>query len=80
MRTTLDLEKPVLQALKRLQKQEKASLGSVASRLLAEALHQREIQSENKALETFSWSSINMKSRVDIADKDALHRSLDEVA
>jgi hypothetical protein len=38
MRTTLDLEKPVLEGLKRLQKEEKLPLGKIASRLLAEAL------------------------------------------
>lgn len=38
MRTTLDLEKPVLDGLKKLQKLEKVSLGEIASRLRAEAL------------------------------------------
>jgi hypothetical protein len=38
MRTTLDLEKPVLDGLRRLQKEEKIPLGKIASRLLAESL------------------------------------------
>jgi len=38
MRTTLDLEKPILEGLKSLQKKEKISLGKIASRLLAGAL------------------------------------------
>ena len=33
MRTTLDLEKPVLDGLKQLQKKEKIPLGKIASRL-----------------------------------------------
>jgi hypothetical protein len=38
MRTTLDLEEPVLEGLKSLQKKEKLPLGKIASRLLADAL------------------------------------------
>jgi len=38
MRTTIDLEAPVLEELKRVQQEEGISLGKLASRLLADAL------------------------------------------
>ncbi len=77
MRTTLDLDKPVLDGLKRLQKREKASLGEIASRLLAEALRQREVGGAGDAV-AFRWNAIDMGAKVDLGDKEALHRMLDE--
>lgn len=75
MRTTLDLEKPVLDGLKKLQKREKLSLGKIASRLLAEALD-REIASK-PAPKPFKWYSSPMGAKVDISDKDALYRAME---
>jgi hypothetical protein len=76
MRTTLDLDKPVLQALKRLQKQEKATLGAIASRLLAEAL-QRHEANRPASPTRLPWMVKDMKSRVDLSDKEALFQALD---
>lgn len=77
MRTTLDLDKPVLDGLKRLQKVEKVSLGELASRLLAEALREREARRRvgSPALE---WNVADMGAKVDLADKEALYRALGE--
>lgn len=77
MRTTLDLDKPVLDGLKRLQKVEKVSLGELASRLLAEALREREARRRvgSPALE---WNVADMGAKVDLADKDSLYRALGE--
>lgn len=75
MRTTLDLEKPVLDGLKRLQKEEKIPLGKIASRLLAEALDKKR-ETGNKR-PPFRWVSADMGAKVDIADKEALYRELD---
>lgn len=75
MRTTLDLEKPVLDGLKSLQKQEKLPLGKIASRLLADALAQKR-QAEPKP--PFQWVSAEMGAKVDLSDKDALYRELDK--
>jgi hypothetical protein len=77
MRTTLDLEKPILDGLKKLQKREKLSLGKIASRLLAEALD-RELTSK-PAPEPFKWNSSPMgaKAKVDILDKDALYKAME---
>lgn len=76
MRTTLDIEKPVLDGLKRLQKQEKASLGALASRLLADALRRRD-ETGGSAQKPLAWISIDMEAKVDLSDKEALYRALD---
>jgi len=77
MRTTLDLDKPVLDGLKRLQKAEKVSLGVLASRLLAEALRQQKTRG-GTSLPALDWTASDMGAKVDLADKDALYRALGE--
>lgn len=76
MRTTIDLEKPVLDALKRLRQKEKRSLGQIASRLLADALA-REATADKQA-EPFEWETAPMGAQVDLTDKDAVYRAMGE--
>lgn len=76
MRTTLDLEKPVLDGLKSLQKKEKLPLGKIASRLLAEALARETSGLSSPA--SLEWISAPMGAKVNLADKDALYRALEE--
>ncbi|GMV46392.1 MAG: hypothetical protein AMXMBFR66_17900 [Pseudomonadota bacterium] len=76
MRTTIDIDDPVLKDLKRLQRREGKSLGRLASDLLATALadaRRREPQPE-----VFKWLSRPMGARVDLADRDALLDALDD--
>lgn len=75
MRTTLDLEKPVLEGLKSLQKKEKIPLGKIASRLLAEALARE--SAGNTDLPVLEWRSAAMQSKVNLADKEAIYRAMD---
>ena len=75
MRTTLDLEKPVLDGLRKLQKEEKLPMGKIASRLLAEALARK--QTTGRGSPAFKWVSADMGAKVDLADKDAIFRELD---
>jgi hypothetical protein len=75
MRTTLDLEKPVLDALKARGEKEGTSLGKLASRLLAEAMAREE--SDKPSSPPFRWISTAMNAKVDLSDKDALYRALD---
>jgi len=75
MRTTLDLEKPVLEGLKSLQKTEKIPLGKIASRLLADALAR--IASEAPKHQGLQWSSSPMLAKVNLADKDAVARAME---
>lgn len=74
MRTTLDLEAPVLKDLRELQRHEGGTLGGLASRLLAEALARRPKRPVAPALE---WTVRPMGARVDLADKDAVYAILD---
>jgi hypothetical protein len=75
-RTTIDIDTPLLEELKDLQKKEKKSLGALVSQLLAEALaHRARRASVPRKLH---WVSHPMGARVDISDKDALYAALDE--
>ena len=75
MRTTLDIDDPVLQDLKRLQARDGQSLGRLASDLLAKALSEQ--QRREPAPPPFRWISRPMGARVDLADRDALWDALD---
>jgi len=75
-RTTLDIDSPILQELKSLQKQEHQSLGKLVSQLLAEALALR--KHPTSSTPSFNWYSRPMHARVDLADKEALYALLDE--
>lgn len=78
MRTTLDLDKPVLEGLKALQKSEGRSLSQLASQLLAEALAQ--YRKKKAPAKKFAWKSQAMGARIEIADKEALYRVLDQTS
>jgi hypothetical protein len=75
MRTTIDLEAPVLEELKRLQRREGVSLGALASRLLADAMTAQ--RHAVPAMPEFRWKSHSMDALVDLGDKDAVFRALD---
>lgn len=71
----MDLDGPILQELKRLQKVEGKSLGRLVSDLLAQAMAAR--RARRTAPPAFHWTTRAMKARIDLADKDALHEALD---
>lgn len=75
MRTTIDIDDPVLRALRKLQKRSGKPLGRLVSELLAQALG---AQPPAPAEAPFSWTSRPLGAVVDIADKEALYRALDE--
>ncbi|HVL90953.1 MAG TPA: antitoxin [Actinomycetota bacterium] len=74
MRTTIDLDATVLAELKRRAKRESKSLGQLASELLAAALKQ---QSPGKR-SAIRFHTAAMGARVDLEDKDALWRTLED--
>ncbi|HEY5637230.1 MAG TPA: hypothetical protein VIS77_10045 [Burkholderiales bacterium] len=76
MRTTIDIDDPVLRELKRLQKREGKTLGRLASDLLAQAM----ADTRHRVAEPppFAWTSRRMGARVDLADRDALLDAMDE--
>jgi hypothetical protein len=73
-RTTLDLDTSVLHELRRRGRRERKSMGQVASELLATALD----ADRGPVAADFRWRSADLGApRVDLEDKDALHRVLD---
>ena len=78
MRTTVDIDAPVLRDLKRLQKQTRQSLGRLISDLLVDALASR--KSHRAARPEFRWVSKQMHARIDLEDKEAVWRALDRGA
>jgi len=74
MRTTVDIDDPVLREVKAIHEREGRSMGAIVSELLAEALARRR---PSRAKPPFRWTSRPMKALVDIADKEALHAILD---
>jgi hypothetical protein len=74
MRTTLDIEAPILREVKALHEREGRSMGAIVSELLAEALARRR---SPRATPPFRWTSRAMKARVDLSDKEAVYAALD---
>ena len=71
-RTTIDIDAPILDELKRLQKEEGKSFGKLVSELVAEALGRRRADSMKKP---FKWNAANMGvPLVDLEDKEAVRR------
>lgn len=75
-RTTLDLDASVLKQLKRRGQRERKSLGAVASELLARCL---ELDDADQPRAELPWSSWHLGlPRVDLEDKEALRRALED--
>ena len=74
MRTTLDIDDPILREVKAIHEREGRSIGAIVSELLAEALAHRR---PSRARPSFRWTSRPMKSLVDLTDKEAVYAALD---
>ncbi len=74
MRTTLDIEGPILKDLRDIQRREGGTLGELVSRLLAEALARRP---RRPVAPTFEWTARPMRALVDLGDKDLVYSILD---
>jgi hypothetical protein len=75
-RTTLNLDTPLLEELKELQKREKKPLGDLVSELVAEALAGR--SRRPSGTRRLRWTTRAMGARIDISDKEALYAALDQ--
>jgi hypothetical protein len=75
MRTTVDIDDPVLKDLKKLQQKEGRSLGRLISDLLAQALADR--KSAKPPARASHWNSKKMGARIDLADRDALYTAME---
>ena len=74
MRTTLNIDDPILKELKQLQAQEGKSLGRLVSDLLARALKSKATQAGNPS---DGWIAKPMSARIDLTDKEAVRRAMD---
>ncbi len=70
MRTTLDIDDPILREVKAIHEREGRSIGAIVSELLAEALARRRPW---RVRPSFQWDSREMKSLVNLADKEAVN-------
>jgi len=73
VRTTLDLDPAVLQELKKRRNAEGKPLGVIASELLAQAF-----RADVSGRPDFVWKSGSLELRIDLEDKDALWRALED--
>ena len=71
MRTTLDLDDHILRELKQLQAKEGKSLDRLVSDFLTRALAE---DATCAAVSPRSWIAKPMHARVNLSDKDVLHR------
>ena len=78
MRTTIDIDDPILKDLKRLQQKEGKSLGRLVSDLLAQSLAERRNTEKAPAAPDFDWIARPMTARVDLADKNAVLDAMDD--
>jgi len=75
MRTTVDIDDPVLKDLKRIQQKEGKSLGRLISDLLAQALGER--KSAKGPPKPAKWISKSMGARIDLSDHEALYAAME---
>lgn len=73
-RTTIDIDAAVLRELKQRQEREGKTLGQLVSELLAGALD----RGSEPTPVPFTWTSKPMRARVDLEDKEAVRRALEE--
>lgn len=76
MRTTVDIDAPILEELKALGRREGKSLGRLVSELLASALAASRSQ-EGPEPPPLVWTARRMAARVDLADRDAVYDALE---
>jgi hypothetical protein len=76
MRTTIDIDDPILKDLKKIQEKEGKSLGRLISDLLAQAIGER--RSPKISAKPARWISKAMGARVDLADREALYAAMDQ--
>ncbi len=74
MRTTLDIDDPILREVKAIHEKEGRSIGAIVSELLAEALARRR---PSRARPPFRWNSRPMKALIDLSDKETVYGALD---
>ncbi|MFZ4394210.1 MAG: hypothetical protein ACOYOU_01130 [Kiritimatiellia bacterium] len=75
MRTTLDIDAPVLADLKRLGQARHIPMGRLVSEMLGRTL--RETTRHQSAPAKLVWIAKPMTAKVDLADREALYEAMD---
>ena len=75
MRTTVDIDDPIIKDLKKIGQKEGKSLGRLISDLLAESLGRRKMRKDQE--QPRQWIAKNMGARLDLADREALCEAMD---
>jgi len=78
MRTTVNIDDPILKDLRKIQQKEGKSLGRLISDLLAQALGAR--KSATAPSRPPQWISKAMGARIDLADHKALSAAMEQEA
>jgi hypothetical protein len=76
MRTTVDIDAPVLKDLKKIKEKEGKSLGRLISDLLAQAIGER--KSPKVSAKPARWISKAMGGRFDLSDREALYAAMEQ--
>lgn len=76
MRTTIDIDDPVLRDLKRLQKRDGRPLGRLVSDLLARAAAE-ELKQAERPTDSFEWLSNAMEAKVNLSDRDEVLEAME---
>jgi hypothetical protein len=74
-RTTIDIDPPILEEIRAIQKRDKRSMGKIVTQLVTEALAARKSSSKPPK---FNWITKPMNARVNLSDKDVLYSILDK--
>ena len=77
MRTTIDIDDPILKEIRRLQRREGKSMGRLVSDMLARSLAESKSAAE-LPIPAFRWITRPMRARVDLADKHAVLDAMDD--
>jgi len=75
MRTTVDIDDPILKDLKKIQEKDGKSLGRLISDLLAQAIGER--KSSKVSAQPARWISKAMGARIDLSDREALYAAME---
>ncbi len=75
MRTTVNIDDPILKELKKIQQKEGKPLGRLISDLLAQAIGQRKSSKHSKTPAV--WNSKSMGARINLSDREALYAAMD---
>ena len=76
MRTTVDIDDPILKDLKKIQQKEGKSLGRMISDLLAKAIAER--KSPKASAKPARWISKAMGARFELEDREALYAAMEQ--